>query len=391
MQREDSTPFLEWLASDLAPSENLASLIERFGQGLAEQGVSVARISAWLPTSHPELWGTQIVWVKGSAAEVILRPHDITQTDAYLNTPGQAVYDSPGKPLRWRLEGNAHDLPFPLLQKFAAEGYTDYYMRPFLLHNEQAWVALLSRQPGGFSEVELSTTEELCRQMGWKVRVAVSHEGLASLLRVYLGHNAAQRVLEGQFRRGTGSTLDAAIWFCDLRGFTQLSDATPPTEMVKVLDEYFETVAGAIEDAGGEILKFIGDAVMAVFPFQTDKASVCRKALQAADQVFAQLAKRSGPPLQIGVGLHCGEVYYGNIGGRSRLDFTVIGAAVNETCRIESMCKELGHPLLMSAQFAQHLESTTVTSLGQHRLKGVSQPREVFTLASLATRALHSE
>jgi adenylate cyclase len=376
---------LEWLASDLAPSENVAGLIERFGLGLAELGVNVGRISAWLPTSHPELWGTQVVWVKGSPAELIQRPHDIMQTDAYLNTPGQAVYDAHGKPLRWRLDGAVDELPYPLLKQFAAEGYTDYYMRPFLLHNEQAWVALASRSVGGFTEAELSTAESLCRQMGWKIRVAVSDESLASLLRVYLGHNAAQRVLEGQFRRGTGSTIDAAIWFCDLRGFTQLSDAAPPTEMVKILDEYFEAVAGPIEDADGEILKFIGDAVMAVFPFDANKSSVCQRALKAAEEAFAALAKRSGPALQIGIGLHCGEVHYGNVGGRSRLDFTVIGAAVNETCRIESMCKELGHPLLMSAQFAQHVDAASVVSLGQHKLKGVSQPREVFTLARLVT------
>ncbi len=379
----DSAEFLIWLASDLAPSESPGSLIERFGRGLAELGTGVARISAWLPTSHPELWGTQLVWVEGTAAEVISRPHDISQTETYLNTPGQAVYEQ-GKPLRWRLSGDAQALPYPMLQQFATQGYTDYYIRPFLLHNEQAWVALVSRKPGGLTDADLALIEDLCRQLGWKIRVAVSHQGLASLLRVYLGHNAAERVLGGQFRRGTGSTLDAAIWFCDLRGFTQMSDATPPKEMVKVLDEYFEAVAGPIEDAGGEILKFIGDAVLAVFPFDEDKSSVCKRALTAAEQAFALLALRPGPPLQIGIGLHCGEVHYGNIGGRSRLDFTVIGAAVNEACRIESTCKELGCPLLMSAEFARHLEGVELTSLGQHRLKGVSQAREVLTLTRLA-------
>ncbi|MDX2055466.1 MAG: adenylate/guanylate cyclase domain-containing protein [Polyangiaceae bacterium] len=384
-----SAEFLEWLASDLAASENPASLIERFGHGLADMGTGVTRISAWLPTSHPELWGTQIVWVAGSAAEVVPRSHDILQTDTYLNTPGEAVY-AQGAPLRWRLDGDAQTLPYPMLRKFAEEGYTDYYIRPFLLHNEQAWIALVSSKPGGLTGFELEKIEELCRKLGWKIRVAVSHESLASLLRVYLGQNAAQRVLGGQFRRGTGSTIDAAIWFCDLRGFSQLSDASPPTEMVKILDEYFEAVAGPIEDAGGEILKFIGDAVMAVFPFDEDKASVCRRALSAAEKAFVALAARPGPKLQIGIGLHCGEVYYGNIGGRSRLDFTVIGAAVNEACRIESLCKDLVCPLLMSAQFAQHLKGIALTSFGQQQLKGVAQPREVLTLTSLAAERSHA-
>jgi adenylate cyclase len=373
---------LEWLASDLTASENSASLIERFGQGLSGLGTGVARVAAWLPTSHPELWGTQIIWVEGSPPQVIPRPHGILQTDTYLNTPGQAVYEQ-GGPLRWRLEGNPQELPYPMLQQFAAEGYTDYYMRPFLLHHEKAWVAIASRKAGGLTQTDLARAEELCRQIGWKIRVAVSAQTLESLLQVYLGHNAAERVLRGQFRRGTGSTLDAAIWFCDMRGFTQLSDASPPTDVVAVLDGYFEAVAGPIEDAGGEILKFIGDAVMAVFPFDADKASVCRRALAAAEQALIALAARPGPRLQIGVGLHCGEVHYGNIGGRSRLDFTVIGAAVNEACRIESMCKDLDCPLLMSAQFAQHLKGVEITSLGAHRLKGVSHPREVLTLTRL--------
>lgn len=363
--------------------------MERFGEGVAELGTGITRISAWLPTSHPELWGTQVVWVAGSPAEIIKRPHDITQTETYLNTPGQAVYEQ-GKPLRWRLDVDAEQLPYPMLQQFAAEGYTDYYIRPFLLHNEQAWVALVSRKPGGMTDADLALVEDLCRQLGWKIRVAVSHQSLASLLRVYLGHNAAERVLGGQFRRGTGSTLEAAIWFCDLRGFTQLSDASPPSDMVKILDDYFEAVAGPIEDAGGEILKFIGDAVLAVFPFTRDKASVFGRAVSAAEKAFDHIAplsaRRQGPPLQVGIALHCGEVHYGNIGGRSRLDFTVIGAAVNEACRIESLCKELACPLLISAQFAEHLSGVQLASLGEHRLKGVAQAREVLTLQRFAPR-----
>ncbi|HTM45686.1 MAG TPA: hypothetical protein VL137_12060, partial [Polyangiaceae bacterium] len=155
MPSADSARFFDWLASDLAPSEEPASLIEHFGRGLAQLGTGVERISAWLPTSHPELWGTQIVWVAGSQAEVIQRPHDVSQTATYQNTPGQAVYES-GKAQRWRLDGDVGQLPFPMLQEFAAAGYTDYYIRPFLLHHEKAWVALVCRKSGGFMDADLA-------------------------------------------------------------------------------------------------------------------------------------------------------------------------------------------------------------------------------------------
>lgn len=199
---------------------------------------------------------------------------------------------------------------------------------------------------------------------------------------------------QGQFRRGGGSCVDAAIWFCELRGFTELSDSRPVHEIVSILDDYFEAVSGPIEDAGGEILKFIGDAVMAVFRFDGDESRACRQALAAADNALSALARRSAEAgsakLEIGIGLHTGEVYYGNAGGRSRLDFTVVGAAVNDACRIEAQCKALKCPLLMSARFARHLDSPEVMSLGERALKGVAQPRELLTLKKYAPKPASS-
>lgn len=212
-----------------------------------------------------------------------------------------------------------------------------------------------------------------------------------SLLEVYLGKNASRRVLEGAFRRGEGEEIDAAIWFCDMRGFTALSDRTPARQVVAILDAYFEVLAAAVEEQGGEILKLIGDAMLAVFPLGADGAAHgCRRALAAglsALEAVRAWRERSGHNVELGIALHVGRVMYGNIGGRERLDFTVIGASVNEVCRVESLAKGLGVPLLMTAELAAALGRDDVVSLGFHALKGVGEPREILTIRSLRPSA----
>jgi adenylate cyclase len=184
------------------------------------------------------------------------------------------------------------------------------------------------------------------------------------------------------------------IWFCDLRGFTQLGDSMPPGELVALLDRYFECVAGPIEDAGGEILKFVGDAVLAVFPCEEAPGAVAERALAGARAALAALADFSAlqkleqkPELHMGVSLHVGEVFYGNIGGRARLDFTVIGAAVNEAARVESLCKEFGVPLLTTRRFSEAVGRQNLVSVGSRQLRGVREVEELFTLEELLPRA----
>jgi adenylate cyclase len=197
-------------------------------------------------------------------------------------------------------------------------------------------------------------------------------------------------VLAGEFQRGSGTAIRAAIWTCDLRGFTTLSDRRPPTEVTVILDAYFECVVAPIQAARGEVLKFIGDAVLAIFPVaDDDPADACARALQAGREVLlglARLNEERGLELAIGVGLHLGDVFYGNVGGTQRLDFTVIGAAVNEVCRIESLCKVLGTPLIMSAVFRAQVEGGDIIDLGEHTLHGVVTPARLFGLARASSR-----
>ena len=194
--------------------------------------------------------------------------------------------------------------------------------------------------------------------------------------------------MSGKVRRGDGEVIDAVMWFSDLRDFTPLTESLPPERLLGMLNAYFELVAAAVTARGGEILRFIGDAMLIVFPVSsaTSPRAACEAALDGARDAYASLAalnhrrRRAGEPMiRFGVGLHVGEVIYGNVGAPDRLDFTVMGPAVNRTARLESLTKTLGPPLLMSSEFAAQIRAG-IHSLGQHAMKGVAERQEVFAL-----------
>lgn len=256
----------------------------------------------------------------------------------------------------------------------------------------RSFVSFATEEPA-FSPVAVEALEGCLPALALRLELAGARLALCSLLEVYLGNNAAARVLGGAFRRGGGESIRAAIWFCDMRDFTHFAESHRPEEVVGELDRLFEAVTTPITSRGGEILKFVGDAVLAVFPTGEDAADACGRARAAAEEALVRVAAlppregASGPP-RIGIALHLGDVFYGNIGAGNRLDFTVIGAAVNETCRVEGLTKPLETPLLMTAAFATKLPATDLTSLGCHALKGVTAPSEVFAIrGALGTSA----
>jgi adenylate cyclase len=283
----------------------------------------------------------------------------------------------------------AGPLPFPICDDLRAQGGTDYFAQGLPgSTGEISYISWATRHPTGFSDDAVAALTALSPYLARRIELASAYHGTRALLEVYLGRNAGQRVVEGGFQRGSGELIDAAIWFCDLRGFTALSDERSPQDVVKTLDEYFDCVAGAVMAAGGEILKFIGDATLAIFPAAADAPSACRRALAAAEHALAALERvnvervaRGEPPLAIGVALHLGQVMYGNIGAKDRLDFTVISSAVNEACRLEALCKALETPLALSQAFVEAARPDGLVDLGHHALKGVRAPLRVFTLA----------
>ncbi|MHB1845065.1 MAG: adenylate/guanylate cyclase domain-containing protein [Deltaproteobacteria bacterium] len=366
----------------------LAAEASELLEQLVAAGSSLWRARVFLPTGHPEIFGLLVEWTCGEEVHTREYPHEIIHSPAHRASPVELA-EKTGQRVRVRLERVEERERFAQLGEYVALGVTDYLCDPLFRSDERVnCLSLATRRPGGFLEEDLAGFERVRGVVGLLFELRAKNHMLSSLLATYLGQNAAARVLSGQFRRGTGEALRAAIWYCDLRGFTELSDRLPAREVVVMLDRFFENIASAIEEHGGEILKFIGDAALAVFPTGEDDGAACGRALAAAEAALAGLVRLNEArrqdgscELAVGIALHLGEVFYGNMGGRQRLDFTVIGAAVNEVARLESMSKVLGVPLLLSDPFARALASRTgLRSLGSHRLRGVSAPQEIHTL-----------
>jgi len=360
--------------------ETLTSLAAR----LHEAGVPVRRMRTSVTTKHPELFVLAVMWHAERGTDVRDGKRDLLSTPTFLESPVAKV--RAGAPcIRCRLTGPDADLSYAIARELAAEGLTDYVVYPLIFGTgERTYFSFATDTEGGFSDDHLALLEALLPVLSVRVEVESVSYALSSLLQVYLGHNAASRVLAGGFLRGTGQPIHAAVWFCDMRGFTTLADRLPAAEVVTILDRFFESVAGPIAPHGGEVLKFIGDAVLAIFPVQADGAgAACERALAAAHAAVAgvRAQNRTGTAVDLGIGLHVGEVMYGNIGAPNRLDFTVIGAVVNEVCRVESLCRSLASPILMTSAFAALCEPRRVESRGIHALKGVAAPQEIFAPA----------
>jgi adenylate cyclase len=237
-----------------------------------------------------------------------------------------------------------------------------------------------------FTREESLRLREVARFAAAPLAALASRSALAALLEAYLGRRSAARVQAGALRRGTGETILAAVLFADLRGFTAMSETTEPAEMIAALDAWFDRLAGAVHAFGGEVLKFIGDGALAIFPVTGTRREACEAALRAIAAARAGMAHLDNhreaqglPPLPFGVALHLGEILWGNIGAADRLDFTAIGPAVNLVSRLEGLCRPLGHSVLISGAVASETTAALVP-LGRHQLRGIAAPCEVFTL-----------
>lgn len=388
---ETRASIFGWLADRATSELDAPALLDGLATRLVGAELDLHRVSIWLPTKHPELWGHQLIWEPATGARVLRRSHDVSLSKDYVGTPAEALFMSGALTLRRRIATEPARSEFQMLAAMADAGATDYLLVALEPGRKYgAWISFATRRPDGFADAQVELVTDATPWLSLYMQLHSARFETRSLLEVYLGENAARRVVDGEFRRGTGAEIDAALWFCDMRGFTAMSDRLPARAVVGVLDRYFEHVATPIAAHGGEILKFIGDATLAVFPIGPHGAAdACRRALAAALAVLARIdgwSPSEAGKIELGIALHTGRVFYGNIGGRERLDFTVIGASVNEVCRVEAMCKTIGEPLLMTAAFAGALgasdasdASDDVLSLGAHVLKGVALPQEILT------------
>lgn len=383
-----AAPVLDWLQTRGRALEP-AALLEGLCLRLRDVGVPLARATLHVLTLHPQVRAVSQLWtLAGTGVESTDRLHGVEHTSTYLQSPLRRVFEG-GTAIRRRLVGPNATQDFPILQDLAEQGLTDYLVLPLGSSAPRPnVVSLASDHPAGFSPLALATIDAVLPVLGLVVELQAARRVTRVLLDTYVGPHAARRVLEGRIQRGPGETLRAVIWICDLRGFTELSDTRPTDEVIELLNGYFNAMAGPVTAAGGEILKFIGDAMLAIVPVDEANRSqdACGAALRAARGAVANMATLNRArlaggqeALRFGIGLHLGEVFYGNIGAPDRLDFTVVGPAVNLTARLEHLTDNFATPVVASSAFAAASPEPLV-SLGVRRLRGVRTPQEVFGL-----------
>ncbi len=374
-----------WLADHGGKRADPGVLVGGLCERLLAVGVALWRVSYGHPTQHPQLCGSQVVWRRDSA-DVLFQEYPRGHGGDCLYLDGPARLLQPGADrLRRGLDGPFPKIDFDLVRNLASEGATEYTAMalPFS-SGRTGFVSWTSDRPGGFGANELALLDRLLPLIALRLELEASYNLSSNLMETYLGRDAAHRVLAGQIERGSGTRVRAAILLSELRGFTAMSERLPSEAVIAYLDSYFDAVGRQVARHGGEILEFIGDGVLAAFDIDDEShGAACCQALHAAIAVLhpmAALNRCAAEPLDVVVALHLGNVFYGNIGAADRLDFTVIGPTVNESSRIEGLCKALDRPLLTSASFAESCTCEPLVSLGHHALRGVPEPREIFTL-----------
>ena len=400
--------LLDW-AHDATACKSIPALIDSFCRFLCRQGFAIRRCNMATETVHPLMHNMRHVWFDRVTDPGPINPDVVVARTQYQfgDSLIDEIYFNAGSPrnpqflaspfhvieqlgeLHEQIRSPGEPQRFPVFDDLAALGCSDYFgatLRNYsgLLQK----IGLATDREGGFGEKGAGELRESLRLLSLLLNTVIEADTKKTLATVYLGQDPGQRVCSGMIHRGEVVSIDAAVWFSDLRNFTASGEELPPEKVLERLNDYFEIVVGAIHKAGGEVLKYIGDAVLAIFPVSEELGAkeaclAAVRALQDATQRLASLnegAIESGElQLAHGVGLHVGTTSYGNIGGRERLDFTVIGRTVNIASRIESQCRPLGATALCSREFAE-LAGMPYRPLGSFDLKGVAGPVELCAL-----------
>lgn len=379
----DIRPVIDWLDNGAPPARLPQEVLLHLCRRLVASGISLYRVAVFVRTLHPNVAGRGFFWREGcEEVEVDQAEHSFIGTDEHLSSPVYAVW-STNQEIRRRIADPACPMDYPVLADLRAEGASDYLAVPLRFINGEVHVgSFATRRPGGFAEAEIAALRRVVPPLSRMAEIYGLRRMARNILDAYLGQQAGEKVLAGHIRRGDGEDINAVIWFCDLRDSTPLADSMSRQDFLRLLNDYFECVLGPVLERQGEVLRFIGDAALAIFPVGERPAEACAKALAAARDALARmdkLNKNRQRPLRCGIGLHLGELTYGNIGTPTRIEFTVIGAAANEAARIEALCKALEVDLLVSERVAKQLPDG-LRSLGKHTLRGVGDKMELFTL-----------
>ena len=382
MRDTDIRAIADWLIdgarSAPLPQDVLAQLCDR----LVACGIPLWRVAVFVNTLHPQIIGRRFIWRPGADVEIAEGRFGLFDTPEFRDNPVARVYAT-RTALRRRLADPGCAMDFPILHELRAQGVTDYLASPLLFTDGAVHVVTCTtRELGGFTDAQIAGIEAIITPLARVAEIRALRRTASTLLDTYVGHDAGERILAGRIRRGDIEEIHAAIWLSDMRGFTALSDREPPRVLIDLLNRYFDCQVPVILDHGAEVLKFMGDGLLAIFSIAGDEAEECKRALAAARQAqanIAELSRSAMPGLRFGLALHIGDVLYGNIGSGNRLDFTCIGPAVNFAARIEKLAGELERVILASAEFARCCPGE-FTALGEFTLAGFSAAQQIFGL-----------
>jgi adenylate cyclase len=378
---KDIRGITAWLNEGAPGAPAPRELIEELSRRLIEIGIPLERAAIFVALLHPDIAGCSTIWRRGQPVEIREAPYDLRRSEAVRIEPSIWVRQA-GVPLRRRLDDGVGD-EFPFLGELYRQGFTDYLTTPLHFTNGEIHAASwATRHQTGFTEADLASLTAVAPPLARLVEIRSLRRTEATLLETYIGRQASGRVLAGHIRRGDTESIHAAIWLSDLRGFTGLAERLPPQELTALLNSYFDCQVPTIEARGGEVLKFMGDGLLAIFPIaEGGTGRVCVEALAAAREARAKILAmhRNSTQVPFSLALHVGEVLYGNVGGGRRLDFTVIGPAINLAARLERLGRYLGRSVITSGVFSD-LCGERLTSLGNHMLRDISIEQPAFGL-----------
>ncbi len=387
--------MVEWLLVDGINIKSTDELLNGLCLRMVGLGIPIRRMFCLLRILHPQVFGEKFIWLReNDGIEKFSDSHDVLEKSLRRECPCIPVVDL-NTTVRRRLDIANPVLDFPILEDLVKMGVTDFVSYPLRWSNDQVNIfSIATDRPGGFTSAELTEISGMLPVLGRLIETQSLRRTAVTLLNTYLGSYTGERVLKGLVKRGDGEDISAVIWFCDLRGSTPLADSMARVEFLGILNEFFDCMAGAVLDHGGEVLRYVGDAVLAIFPIEqlppnkdSDRSqtnTACMEALNAAIDAKKRMVKQNQVRLEqgkqelgFGIALHMGDVTFGNIGVERRLEFTVIGAAANEAARLESMCKTLDQPILISETLARCVPGKWM-SLGHFHLRGISSSQEIF-------------
>jgi adenylate cyclase len=397
MTEAEIAKLANWLAKAGLEGRRETALVESFCNFAAAAGLPLKRAVVFIDTLHPIHEGRAFRWEREKPEVSISeygRSTDGEAAERWRTSPWFQLLADGDSVLRRRIAADG-EVAFPMFSELREASIVDFVamVNRFAADGvigemDCFYSAWMTDRAEGFADDEIAALKRLMPFLGLAIKSASLARIAETLVETYLGRDAGRRVLQGRIARGVADRIKAVLWFSDLRNYTRISDTAPAEEIIPLLNDYADAIVSAIHQNDGDVLKLIGDGVLAIFP-AAERAHACAAALDAASAAREAVAalnvrrfEEGLPATEMYLGLHIGEVFYGNIGSKERLDFTVVGPAVNEVSRIAAMCRSVDQPILMSAAFTASVaeERRAFASVGRFALRGVGKPQELFTL-----------